>query len=315
MARYLYLVLLIASFLMSMRAHALPSSAGRLTPSPAPVVTAKKTNKCCVCVYPNAGERDSDTLHELCEACLPYKYPDCDTRVSFEAKNLREGIKNAHCTGPINIMNIQHGPDPSQVVNIVEVCQSAYPGCAIKMNDLSCSTYENEAAAEAAIKSIRESLPDGAIVDICGSGSLNKYGGCEFYRVTKRYVVAPAFLDKKLGLCPRFGEACDYSQDGNKSFRCVDTLGREMTIPCCPLTDSELGYWGDSHGCRGKGCDAKSCPTFQTCREGTWNKQECSRDGACIKFSMSCGQLNKVCGYGKTGEECIARATPSPRPS
>lgn len=315
MVRYIYLVPLIASFLTLVCAHALPSSAGRSTPSPAAVVTPAKTNKCCVCVYPNAGERDSDTFRNLCDACLPVKYPNCDTRVSFEAKNLGEGIKKARCTGPVNIMNLQHGPDPSQVVNIVEVCQSAYPGCSLKVNDLSCSTYENEAEANFAINSIRASLPDGAIVDICGSGSHNKYGACEFYRVTKRYVVAPAFTEKKLGLCPRFGDACNHSQDGNKPFRCVDTLGREMTISCCPLTDPELGYWGDSHGCRGRGCDAQSCPSFQRCREGTWRKQECSRDGACITFAVSCGQMNKVCGHGETGEECVARATPSPRPS
>ena len=209
-------------------------------------------------------------------------------------------------------MNLQHGPAPVEVFTIIEVCQSSHPGCAIKIDDLSCSTFENEEKAQTFIAAIQDSLPDGAIVDICGSGSVNKFAGCRFYRTTKRYVIAPAFSTEKLGLCPDFGDACDHSKDGGKPFRCVDTLGRRMTIQCCPLADPKLGYWGDSHGCKGRGCDPSSCPSFQTCREGTWRKQECSKDGACVKFSFKCSELNKVCAHTPDGDECVAQPSPSP---
>ena len=281
------------------------------THEPTPTVASPSEGKCCFCVYPNPGEQDSEAFHNLCDSCLPVRHPDCDVRASVAAGELRDAIKNASCRGPLNVMNLQHGPAHVEVFNIIEVCQSAYPGCAIKLDDLSCSTFEKEESAQTFISVIRDSLPDGAIVDICGSGSVNKFAGCSFYRTTKRYVVAPALSKERLGLCPRFGDACDHSKDGGKPFPCVDTLGRKMTLTCCPLSAPELGYWGDSHGCKGRGCSEKSCPSFQTCRDGTWRKQECSRDGVCVKFSYACSQVNKVCGRGATGEECVARPSPS----
>ena len=282
-------------------------------PSQIPTTSASEGRQCCVCVYPNPGEKDSEAFHDLCDSCLPVKYPNCEVRASFAAAALKDGLKSLQCRPPLYMMNLQHGPAPVEVKEIIEVCQSAYPGCTLHFNDLSCSTFENEESAQFFISVIRESLPDGAIVDLCGSGSVNKFAGCTFFRTTKRYVIAPAFSKEKLGLCPRFGDACDFSVDGQKSFRCVDTLGRTTSIQCCPLQDPKIGYWGDSHGCKGRGCNQTNCPNYQTCRDGTWRKQECSRDGACIKYSYKCGEVNKICGHGETGEECVSRfPTPSP---
>jgi hypothetical protein len=208
-------------------------------------------------------------------------------------------------------MNLEHGPDPKQVSDIVEVCKSVYPGCPLHVDDLSCSTYENDDLARIAIQSMQSALPYGTIVTICGSGSINKYLGCKFFRITKRYVVAPGFTKEKLGLCPTFGDGCDHSQDGGEIFKCADTLGRERKMQCCPMREPELGYWGDWPQCGGRGCTEKKCPTFQTCRDGEWRKQECTKDGACVKFGFKCADLNKVCGYGKTGAECVSKSSSS----
>lgn len=302
------IAIVFVALLFAATARAAPSSR---SDSSASLSSKAKLNSCCFCVYPNPGEKDSEEFSGMCQACLHVKYPGCEVRVAVARKDLKGAAEAGNCGQPIQIMNLEHGPDPSQVADIVEVCESVYPGCSVRVDDLSCSTYESDEAAQAAIQSLRSALPDGAVVNICGSGSVNMYAGCSFFRVTKRYVVAPGFTKETLGLCPAFGDGCDHSQDGGKVFKCIDTLGRERAMQCCPMREPQLGYWGDWPRCGGKGCTEKKCPTFQTCRDGAWKKQECTNDGVCVKFGFECAELNKVCGYGKTGEECVSNSSSS----
>lgn len=312
MSRTQGILVVLMSALLATTAFAIPGPRSKKSSSSSSSSLSGPTTSCCFCVYPNPGERDSEKFRDMCEACLPHIYPNCGFRAAVAQRDLSQVAAVARCAKPIQLTNLQHGPDLSQVKQIVEVCRSLYPGCHLKINDLSCSTYESDAEAQAFIKTLQDDYEDGVIVDICGSGSVNMYAGCSFFRITKRYVVAPGFTKEKLGLCPAFGAACQHSQDGGKPFECLDTLGRKFLKQCCPMQQADLGYWGDWPRCGGRGCDERKCPSFQTCRDGEWKKQECTRDGVCWKHSFKCEELNQVCGMGSTGEECVKRASPIP---
>ena len=45
---------------------------------PTAMTASPNGGTCCFCVYPNPDEQDSEDLHNLCDSCLPVRYPDCN---------------------------------------------------------------------------------------------------------------------------------------------------------------------------------------------------------------------------------------------
>lgn len=290
---------------------ATPTQTSTLTPTPT------KKNKCCFCIFPVPGTRDSQLFEDLCNSCLPIKFPDCDVYDSFPTSDfMPEYIKAHNCASPLSILNNQHGPDTRQFIDVYSVCQTVYPGCSIIANDVSCNTYESEAKAQEAIKYIKETLPDGGRVEICGSGSVHVWNGCNSTRIVKKFVISPTFTEEKLGICPPFGSECRYNVDGDHSFACLDTLNRKQTIPCCKVAGQEsIGYWGNEHGCEGNGCTSARCPKKSACEDNTATGQYCSEEGpkgVCIKWKSDCWAYKKQCKVVSGDASCFARPTPLP---
>lgn len=296
-----------------------PRSTPTIAPTPTPPPTKK--NKCCFCVYPAPGSRDSDNFKDICSQCLPEKFPDCDIYDSIpENAFIPEYIQKYNCEEAINTLNNQHGPDVSQAANIFAVCKNAYPGCSLNVLDVSCSTYESEDKAREAAdyyrKSMLEEMKIGSRLEICGSGSTHIWLGCKSYRIVKKFVISPSLVEEKLGLCPPFGSDCRYDLDHGRNFECVDTLGRKRSIPCCKIHNvTDYGYWGDDHGCAGRGCDQKRCPSFNRCRGTSAEWQSCSEvspTGVCIKGSADCAAYRKTCVQVGKKTDCVAKPTPTP---
>jgi hypothetical protein len=219
----------------------------------------------------------------------------------------------------ISLVNNQHGPDASTTISAVEVCQAAFPGCPTNVNDLSCSTYADDASAEKAIKEIQQALPVGSKVELCGSASVNFIFGCGHGRISKRWVISPSLAEEKLGPCPEFGDLCAVT-DAGKKFNCADLFGRKHSIECCrgTVTDSEVptGFWGDQNGCNGRGCDRQRCPTDQSCIDATkFSWQRCvgdKRTGFCQKGIRACGFGGECRKKGRGTDNCWNIETPAP---
>jgi len=296
-----------------------PCATENLAPTPAqqarPAFTPHNpTKRCCFCIYPMPGARDSDKFHHMCQRCLPVKFPNCDVYESFPSSDfMPEYIERHNCGPRISVLNNQHGPDISQAANIFAVCQSAYPGCSANILDTTCETYESQSKAEEAVQHYKSIMPPGAKVEICGSGSIHLWQGCDSYRIVKKYVISPTVTEERLGICPPFGSPCSFSHDGSQSFECLDTLGRKQTIPCCK-SSKEVGYWGGSHGCAGRGCSKTSCPTIERCVGNTLELHYCSeesRTGVCIKNSADCEIYAKECRQVDDTVACVPRAVPT----
>lgn len=317
---------LIALFLISLGLAIAASPTYRAIAAPPPPIqtaTAASTsiagekNKCCFCIFPIPGTRDSQLFEDLCNSCLPIKFPNCDVYDSFPTNDfMPEYIKAHNCRSPISVLNSQHGPDTHQIIDVYSVCQTAYPGCSIIANDVSCTTYESEEKAQEAIKYIKSTLPEGGRVEICGSGSVHVWSGCTSTRIVKKFVISPTFTKEELGMCPPFASECRYNEDGNKPFRCLDTLGRTWSIPCCKVQgDDVIGYWGNEHGCAGNGCTTTECPKKSMCDGNTATGQYCSEigpKGVCIKWKADCWAYKKQCTMVKGTASCFARPTPIP---
>lgn len=213
-------------------------------------------------------------------------------------------------------MNNQHGPDLSQAQEIIRVCTSAYPTCSIGLLDLSCGSYTNDFSAQAAIANIQRALGKGVHIDICGSGSNNVFLSCNSYRISKTYVLSPSAVTSDLGKCPEFGELC---ANVGERFKCKDTLNRTFTIPCCKVEgEKEIGYWGGSGGCDGRGCNEQRCPDRHVCQGNTLIMQGCTSigpTGACLRVTHDCRAFDHVCGKKEDSVACIPHPSPSASPS
>ena len=292
-----------------------PRSSPRPSPSPSPRPTDPPAkNTCCFCISPPKDGPDAERFLNECQTCLPQKFPGCDVYKTFRADEYNDAvIKDLGCSGRVNIMNNQHGPDLSQAQDIIRVCSSAYPTCNINLLDLSCGSYTNETDAQRAIATIRTTVGSGVSVEICGSGSINVFLNCTSYRITKTYVISPSGSQGDLGLCPEFGTAC---WDIGERFKCKDTLGRMLTIPCCKI--GVEGYWGNSGGCDGRGCTEQRCPMKTFCAGNSLNMQGCSSlgpKGVCMKLAADCSNYGQVCGKKNDAIGCIPRPSPSASPS
>ncbi len=293
-----------------------PRSSPQATASPSPTPTSPAArNNCCFCISPPNGAPDAQRFYNECLACLPQRFPGCDTYKAFPADEYREGVvRELGCVGRVNIINNQHGPDLSQARQIIRVCTSAYPTCSIGLNDLSCGSYTNEFSAQAALLDIQKALGGGVSVDICGSGSTNLVVSCTPSRITKTYVVSPSVVRSDLGLCPEFGALC---ANIGERFTCKDTLNRSLTIPCCKVeSEATIGYWGNGNGCDGRGCTTQRCPTRGFCSGAIRTTQGCSSvspTGVCIRTAVDCGIYGQVCREENGVPSCID--PPSPRPS
>jgi hypothetical protein len=143
-------------------------------PTGTPIISSpNKQQRCCFCVYPNKGQRDSDYFAAVCGRCKDTAHRGtCDEYKSLSSSEYtEEAIKQFNCSS-VSLVNLQHGPDTSLAVNQIKVCQSAFPGCPLSVNDLSCSTYKDEEEAQVAIKEIQKALFGRATVNICGSATL-----------------------------------------------------------------------------------------------------------------------------------------------
>jgi hypothetical protein len=299
-----------------------PRSSPQPTVSPSPTPTSPAApNKCCFCISPPSDTPDARRFFNECLACLPQKFPGCDTYRSFPADEYREDVvRELGCVGRVNIVNNQHGPDLSRAQDIIRVCTSAYPTCNIGLVDLSCGSYTNEFSAQAALMDIQRSLGGRVSVDICGSGSNNLVVNCTTTRITKTYVVSPSVITSDLGLCPEFGALC--SNVGER-FKCKDTLNRSFTIPCCKVEgQTTIGYWGNGGGCDGRGCTTQRCPNRNFCSGTVVTAQACSSispTGVCVRTALDCSIYGQVCGKENGDVRCIQpptpRASPSPSPS
>jgi hypothetical protein len=265
------------------------------TVSPVPSVMPQR---CCFCVYPSVGETDSFTFKTQCNRCKDELFGSgCDVYRSLPQNEFTDkAIESFNCRS-VDLVNYQHGPNSSLAVGQIKVCQSAFPGCPVNLNDISCKTYKDEERAQAAIKEIQAALLGTAQVNICGSASINIYARCDHSRIAKHYVISPSSVTERLGLCPEFGQSCNFDHDGRshhtQRFACVDTSGRKQFIQCC-----EGGYWGDVNGCKGPGCDPELCPSIDQCDgEEGYFRQLCIGDastGFCKRNHVSCPP-KKVC--------------------
>jgi len=278
--------------------------------------SASAKKKCCFCVYPMPGTRDASIFEGMCQECLPVKFPGCDVYDTFpETDFMPDYIDKLNCSEPVNTLNIQHGPNVQQAINIFAVCQQAYPGCSVRMLDGSCETFEKLEDAQAAVEYLTALMPTNSRLEICGSGSVNVWQGCRNIRIVKKFVISPSFTEERLGLCPPFGAECHLKGDGGQSFKCLDTLGRQQEIPCCLVSHGTKGYWGGSHGCAGRGCDKTRCPTRQRCSGDVAEWQYCSEEtptGVCIKGSSDCWAFNKKCTMVNNFASCFAVPTRTP---
>lgn len=295
----LRLALIISGFVLGapLLSEASPSSSKSSSSAQSSSSERPKKKSCCFCVTPADGQKDAEKFAQICSACLPQKFPKCDVYASFRADQFDKKIAELQCDGPINVFNRQHGPNPNQALEIVRVCASAYPSCSIKLTDISCSSYGNEAEADKAIQKMQESLSPGMEVVLCGSVSDTVSIDCENTRIEKTYFISKSRIEENLGLCPAFGSPC---RPLNSEYKCKDSLNRTSTIRCCSTAHANLdkGYWGNSMGCEGRGCDAKRCPSMATCAGDDLLFQFCSENsssGVCLKHHIDCGRYGQMC--------------------
>lgn len=333
MSSLLRALLLCAFSLCSLAANSQQGShvGGIPTRTPTPTKTAVTTadNNCCFCIYPDRGKRDSEKLERECNLCGKAFSKGCNLYRSMQQSELTpEKVQQLSCDS-ISIVNNQHGPNAAAALAQIKVCQAAFPGCPTKVNDLSCSTYSDDASAWAAIREIQRAIPLGATVELCGSTSDNFESGCSFQRISKRWVIAPSVVKEELGLCPGFGENCSMPSDGGKRFNCTDTLGRKVSIPCCSgriqSTNDEgqrgaygaaVGFWGDQNGCNGRGCDPARCPPAESCLDASRYKvQRCVGDlrtGFCQTYVSKCPPSSECRKKGNLSDKCWSIQTPVP---
>jgi hypothetical protein len=281
------------------------------TASPSAEVSPQR---CCFCLYPEQGKKDSDKFKAYCDECLTKKYPGCSVYASIPANEYTaEKIREYNCSSPIKVLNNQHGPDPTQVVNVVQVCQSAYPQCSLTVSDTSCSTYEDPKDAEYAKEKIKEALHGAAQVELCGSVSTALTEGCYVHRVIKRFVISPTFTKENLGACPFIGSYCS-GYDASKEFDCLAPDGTKDKVKCCGVSDPHgVGYWGKSPDCSGNGCTDTTCPSKVGCKGNSRVGQFCQDPGpkgVCIRVKQVCNQ-NETCQIIEGVGECVARTAPS----
>jgi len=300
----------------SARADFSSSSSGGSKSSSFPGSSKKQ---CCFCVHPNKGEKDFDLFGAICEACLPQKLANCDVKKSLEASQFTpEMLKTFNCDSPVQWINLQHGPNLGYVMSQVEVCRSAYPSCSISVNDLSCSTYGDEARAKKAMEVIQDTLGGKGQVSICGSASVTSIGGCDSIRASKRYVISPRKVVEEVGPCIGFGRTCSSL---GKEYECKDTLGRVFKQKCCAIGSGFWGVWsGPGQACVGRGCDESSCPHRESCSGDVLSTQGCATfkdtgSSFCFKDTVDCGAQGQTCAQNsQTNANCVARK-PSPSPS
>jgi hypothetical protein len=289
------------------------------TPVASPTTTPSPTQqRCCFCVYPDKGQVDSDLFAAQCDRCATTAYQGaCDVYSSWSKSAYTDrAIQPLNC-GSVDLVNLQHGPTTAPAVSEIKVCQSAFPGCPVKLNDLSCATYYKRSEAQAAIKEIQTALFGRAKVSLCGSRSVNILNGeCSYSRSVEHWVISATNAKEELGLCPEFGEPCSFQRDGQGVFSCLDTLGRQKKIQCCSRAGGAAGYWGDQNGCSGRGCDAQRCPLVQSCSgDAGYSTQRCVGDpetGFCHKTWTPCDAGTRCKMLADVNVPlCVLRGTPT----
>ena len=295
------------------RRPATPTATATPTAAPAPADSPKQ---CCFCVYPDPGSRDSAEFGALCNSCLASSFERCDVSVSVPSARFTDAeIRRHNCRTPVNIVNLQHGPDAQYIVDQVRVCQSALPGCSVNINDWSCRTFSDPALVAQQLHTIQRQLGGNAQVNVCGSRSVTTMSGCKLYRQSMTLVISPSAIHESVGPCQPVGSVCSVEPGESGTYQCVEPNTDLYWYQRCCLVkvpgkeDSELGVWGPlGGGCALPSCDADTCPPNTMCNGDTFSAQACAqlqdtegKTSACVRVESKCSEFGKSCVYRSDG--------------
>lgn len=298
------------------------------TPTQAPPTEG---SRCCFCVHPDPGSRSSQEFASLCNSCLATSFQRCDVSAAIPSSQFTaEGIQHYNCRTPINVINIQHGPEAQYIVDQVRVCRSAFPSCSVNIDDRSCLTFSDPARVDRYLQEIRGQLTGGAQVNICGSRSITTMVGCKLYRQSTTLVISPSAIHESLGSCQPVGKVCSVGQGESGHYQCIEpNSDLEWTQKCCVVdgperSDGSLGVWGPiGGGCALPHCDSKSCPMISKCERGALIAQVCMplKDtngdrSACVSIETKCSDFGKSCVYqGNEVSGCGVPCSPATCPA
>jgi hypothetical protein len=292
-------VLLTAIILLQISAVAeTPPHSPNATLTPPPVY-----KKCCVCLVPNANERDHHRFFNECQTCFtdPAFNPEissCDLVATLINDRFTNFINETNCSNRVHLINNQHGPMLTRLVSVINVCLQKYPSCVLTINDQSCESFKSDERAQAAIERIRANMGTGARIDVCGNASENITLNClEYSTATKTIIISPDESTVLPSMCNEGGRLCS---PAGFSYTCSDTLGRKFKQTCCATRGSDAVWSSPGHPCGGFPSCPPGCTSESRCLAGdVFSYRECVELKA---GGYSCLRLKNDCGY--TGMAC-----------
>lgn len=226
-------------------------------PDPEPEPEVEEINSCCVCSFDPNENCDQDNEEDCTAAdgkfcvwrdgeCIPDDQNFCEQWIEAmectqEAivEEPSDGFPFEGCDA-IFIQSHGHG-DPEmceQIVQLVEVCLEANPGCTeIDINIARCQVFHDLEAAQEHMEQIQDMLCDGTTCIISGHQCLMYPETCE---TLCTYTITPDCIEISPGPC-NDGMACELEEHGDSAL-CTDEDGNDTHQLCCCDEDENCSF-------------------------------------------------------------------------